>query len=510
MNFPDTIQKDMTIYTLVLYVAIAAAVLTALTGLLKAQKSWVMTYLQHFCGSLFIFSGFVKAVDPLGTAFKMEQYFAEFFYTFGETALKPIAPMFPWLSGHSILFSIAMIVFEIALGIMLILAYRPKLTSWLFLLLVVFFTVLTGFTYLTGYVPSGVNFFEFGKWGEYVKTNMRVTDCGCFGDFLKLKPKVSFFKDVFLLVPAIYFVFKHKDMHQLFSRNARLWLTILVTLGFGVFCYYNTYMNEPVVDFRPFRAGVDVRAQRAKEAEEEEAAYKVLAYKMKSKSDGKVITVPYEQYMKEYEKYPETEWEMEQVKANPDYEHSKISEFEITAPDGNNMTDALLQDSGYFLMVVSYKLKEAGKTVTKTTVTDTTFVTDTIQVPGTDSFQYVQRVGSVTPKEVSVETVTFDAEYMDRFKNVINPVINAAKGTGVKFFAATAPNDPEVISKFKKDTGSDYPFFTADDLLLKTIQRSNPGIVLWKDGKILAKWHYKDMPSFEQMKAQYIKLPPKQ
>lgn len=500
----------MTIYTLILYVGIAAAILTALTGfILKAQKSWLMTYLQHFCGSLFIFSGFVKAVDPLGTAFKMEQYFAEFFYTFDETKMKFIAPMFPWLSGHAVLFSNVMIVFEVALGVMLILAYRPKLTSWLFLLLVAFFTVLTGFTYLTGYVPSGTNFFEFGKWGPYVKTNMRVTDCGCFGDFLKLKPKVSFMKDVVLLFPAIYFVFKHKNMHEMFSSKLRLSLVLLSIIGFSVFCYYNTYLNEPVIDFRPFRAGVDVRAQREKEAEEEAAAFKILAYNMKSKSTGEVVRVPYEQYMKEYEKYPEAEWEMEQVKVDPDYEHSKISEFEITAPDGSNMTDALLQDSGYFLMVVAYKLLESGKEIKTTTVSDTTFVTDTIKIEGTDSVQLVQRIDSVNPKEVKEEIIKFDPEYLTRFKNVINPVIEAAKGTGVKFFAATAPNDPAIINQFKEQSGSTLPFFTADDLLLKTIQRSNPGIVLWKDGKILAKWHYKDMPSFEEMKAQYIKLPNK-
>ncbi len=502
----------MTIYTLLLYVGIAAAILTALTGLaFKAQvKSWLMTYLQHFCGSLFIFSGFVKAVDPLGTAFKMEQYFAEFFYTFNETSLKAIAPMFPWLSGHSVVFSIVMIVFEIALGFMLLLAWRPKLTSWLFLLLVLFFTVLTGFTYLTGYVPSGVNFFEFGKWGEYVKTNMRVTDCGCFGDFLKLKPKVSFFKDVFLLLPALYFVFRFKKMHELFSAGVRGWIVLLFTLGFAVFCWRNTFWNEPYIDFRPFRAGVDVRAQREKEATEEEAAYKILAYKMKRKSNGEVITVPYEQYMKEYEKYPEAEFEMEQVKANADYEHSKISEFEITAANGSNMTDALLSDTGYFLMVVAYKLKEQPTKEMKTiNQPDTIFMVDTVKIEGTDSFKLVQKVQSIGSKEVKQEVTLFDPEYVARFTGTINPVMKAAEGTGVKLFAATAPNDPAVIEDFRHETQSAYPFFTGDDLLLKTIQRSNPGIVLWKDGKILAKWHYKDMPTFEQMRAQYIKLPPK-
>ncbi|RMD98375.1 MAG: DoxX family membrane protein, partial [Bacteroidetes bacterium] len=134
----------MTIITLMIYVAIAAAILTGLTVfVLKAQKSILMTYVQHFCGSLFIFSGYVKAVDPLGTAFKMEQYFAEFYYTFNETALSFIAPMFPWMSEHGLLISVAMIVFEIALGVMLIVGARPKLTAWLFFLLVVFFTILT-------------------------------------------------------------------------------------------------------------------------------------------------------------------------------------------------------------------------------------------------------------------------------------------------------------------------------------------------------------------------------
>lgn len=497
----------MTIYTLLLYVAIAAAVLTGIVGgVFKQHKSWLMTYAQLFCGALFIFSGFVKAVDPLGTAFKMEQYFAEFFYTFKDTALSFIAPVFPWFSEHSVVFSIVMIVFEILLGAMLMLGSKPKLTSWLFFGLVAFFTVLTGFTFLTGYVPSGANFFEFGKWGAYVKTNMRVTDCGCFGDFLKLKPKVSFYKDVFLLVPSIYFLLRHRDMHQLFSTNVRTILIGLVTLGFTAFCWRNTFMDEPVFDFRPFRAGVDVRGVKAKEAEEEADAFTVTAYKLKNKASGQVVTLPIDQYTKEYKNYPKEEWEMEQVQKNPDYEHSKISEFEITAANGNSMTDALLNDTGYFLMVVAYKLQTLdGKELREVTVNDTIFSVDTVKIEGTDSFQLVKSVKELVPKQVQQEVTAFDPAYVERFNKAINPVMDAAKGSGIKLFAATAPNDPAVIEDFRHESQSSYPFFTADDLLLKTIQRSNPGLVLWKDGKILAKWHYKNMPTFEQIKAQYVK-----
>src|SRR5688572_33274483 len=112
----------MNLLTLVLYIGIAAAVLTVLVGLIKkGHKSWIMTFLQNFCGILFIISGFVKAIDPIGTAFKMEQYFAEFQYTFAETGMSFIAPLFPALSSISLFFSIFIIVFEIVLGLMLLL-----------------------------------------------------------------------------------------------------------------------------------------------------------------------------------------------------------------------------------------------------------------------------------------------------------------------------------------------------------------------------------------------------
>jgi uncharacterized membrane protein YphA (DoxX/SURF4 family) len=495
----------MTIYTLVLYVAIAAFVLTLLTGLvLKSQKNWLMTFLQHFCGSLFIFSGYVKAVDPLGTAFKMEQYFAEFFYTFKDTALSFLAPVFPWFSSHSITFSTVMVVFEIVLGAMLLLGSRPKLTAWLFLLLVVFFTALTGFTYLTGYVPSGVNFFEFGKWGSYVETNMRVTDCGCFGDFLKLKPKISFFKDVFLLLPAIFFVFRSRQMHQLFTPSVRTRLVWLTGLGFLVFCWRNISWDEPVFDFRPFKAGTDIRKQREIE-QEAQANVKITHYKMINKADGKVVTLPYEQYLKEFKNYPKEAWNFEQIKTRPAIEPSKISEFDVTDPEGNNLTEDILNDPNYAFMIVVYKLKTAGTSKSTATVNDTTFVTDTVRIAGSDSFSLVQKVQSVTPRTVETEVTTFDGEFEKRFIERINPVMDEAQKAGLKVFAVTAPNDPAVVNDFRHATQSAYPFYTADDLLLKTIQRSNPGVVLWKDGKIIQKWHFKKLPGFEEIKAGYLK-----
>jgi len=145
----------MTLTTLLIRIALVAIVFTLISVFAwKKHNSILMTFLQHFCGVLFVFSGMVKAVDPLGTAYKMEKYFDEFYFHFEPTWFGFLAPLFPILSSYAIWFSVFMIVFEIVLGLMLIMGSRTKFTAWAFLLLVLFFTVLTGFTFLTGYVPS--------------------------------------------------------------------------------------------------------------------------------------------------------------------------------------------------------------------------------------------------------------------------------------------------------------------------------------------------------------------
>ena len=120
----------MTLTTLLTYIAFAAIALTFVIALYKkGHKSWFMTFLQNFTGILFLVSGWVKAVDPMGTAFKMEQYFAEFESTFEATWFSFMAPVFPLLSKFAIAFSVLMIIYEMILGIMLILAGRISLTN---------------------------------------------------------------------------------------------------------------------------------------------------------------------------------------------------------------------------------------------------------------------------------------------------------------------------------------------------------------------------------------------
>ncbi|RMF20205.1 MAG: DoxX family protein [Bacteroidetes bacterium] len=492
----------MTLGTLTLYIAIAALILTfaMYRGLKRVQHPGV-SFLQNFCGALFVFSGWVKAVDPLGTAYKMEQYFAEFESTFSETWISFVAPVFPWLSEHAVLFSVVMIVFEIVLGLMLLLGAHRKFTAWAFLLLVAFFTFLTGFTYLTGYVPAGVNFFEFGKWGPYVETNMKVTDCGCFGDFLKLKPKVSFLKDVVLLVPALLFVFRHERMHQLFTSRIRNATLGIATLGLVLYCMSNYVWDIPHADFRPFKVGVNIAERKALE-EEAEANVEITHYKIRDKESGKVIVLPVEQYLQEFKNYPKEKYDLEQVKTEPAVPRTKISDFEISDQDGNDVTEDILAYPGYSFMLIAYKIP-ATTSEDAITVRDTVFAYDTLHLAGTDSFTVERRVASVTDRQVTQTTYHFDPAYVERYTKVVNPVMEEAERTGVRVFAITAYADPAKLDDFRHETQSAYPFYVADDILLKTIVRSNPGIVLLHNGTIVQKWHWRQLPSFEEIRAKY-------
>ena len=487
----------MDLLTLILSFAAVAAVLTGITW--RTQPKHFLSFLQYFAGVWFIFSGAVKAVDPWGTAFKMQQYFGEFKSTFSETSFKFITPLLSWMSDNALSFSTFMIVLEILIGVLLVLGHRTKLTSWVMLLIMVFFTALTGYTHLTGYVPDGVNFFEFAKWGPWVETNMKVTDCGCFGDFLKLKPTVSFYKDLVILTPiTIYFVFRHKHFKPLFSTKVSkilAWLTVILST---IFCLRNTFFDEPVVDFRPFKNGVNIRTQKA--AEEDAAGkVKILSWKLKNEKTGETIELQDDVYMKNYATTynKENGWSVEeQVKSEPTVPHSKISDFMINDKDGAEIQDEILSEPNYMFLVVSWKMLS-------------THTQKTIAVPDSifkiDSITGVRTFDSVQMREEVFKSFSFDPEYRYIFTSKVNPFLEKAEKAGYKIAGLVPFSEPKKIQDFRHDVQAAYPFYTADDLVIKTMIRSNPGIYLLKNGLIVHKWHINQLPSFEQVQGEYIK-----
>ena len=191
--------------------------------------------IRIFVGLLFIFSGLVKANDPLGTAYKMEEYFEVWNADLATSTFflkDALTNLFHFLNDHTLFLSITMNAFEIIAGAALLLGWRMKLFSWLLLLLMIFFTILTGYTYKTG----------------------RPTNCGCFGDCIKITPEYSFYKDLLLSALILVILFARKHIKPLFSQRLNTGLMFLATIfSFGLQWYSLRYL--PPVDCLPFKKG---------------------------------------------------------------------------------------------------------------------------------------------------------------------------------------------------------------------------------------------------------------
>lgn len=180
-------------------------------------------------GVLFIFSGLIKLNDPVGTEIKLEEYFEVF-----AADLPALHDFFmalvPWALSFSVILSTA----EVVLGVALLVGYKPRTTSWLLLLIVLFFTFLT---FYSAY---------FNK----------VTDCGCFGDAIKLKPWTSFGKDIFLLVLILLIVYKRKEFRSM-PTGMLVALATVVSLGIAFYAI----RHLPILDLLPYRVGASIPEQ---------------------------------------------------------------------------------------------------------------------------------------------------------------------------------------------------------------------------------------------------------
>ena len=363
----------MTLTTVCLMMAAIAAVLTAIIYFLRDHeevefRNLGYSFMQNFVGAFFIFSGGVKAVDPLGMVYKLEQYFSAFESTFSETWFSWLAGIFPVLGEFALLVAVAVIIFEIVLGVLLIIGHAQKFTNWSFLLLIILFTFLTGYTYLTGHVPTSdavmianevgetatifegeegdklengwavqdtinSNLFNLASWVPWVESNMQVTDCGCFGDFLVLEPLTSFKKDLFLLIPGILFlIFGGRSSHTLFSERTRKYITIATTVLLMGYTYYYSCQQIPDFDFRPFAEGTDVRTKKKAEMDAE-AAVEVTGFTIRNTKTGQVAEMSMASYSTDIKNYPEEEgWDkstIDQIKDEPTVKRTKLSDFSI-------------------------------------------------------------------------------------------------------------------------------------------------------------------------------------
>ena len=175
-------------------------------------------------GALFIFSGLIKLNDPLGFSYKLEEYFSADVLNI------------PVLEPYALGIAVIVVVLEVVLGVFLLIGYKPKFTVWSLLAMIVFFTFLTFYA----------AYFE------------KVKDCGCFGDFMKLEPWESFFKDLVLLILIITLVIGLKHIKPLFGKFPT---TILALLGFlgSLWFGYHVLMHLPTWDFRAYKIGANIQ-----------------------------------------------------------------------------------------------------------------------------------------------------------------------------------------------------------------------------------------------------------
>lgn len=189
----------------------------------------IITISRYIVGILFIFSGLVKANDPLGLAYKMQ----EFFEVWAQSGWLP--GLMHTMSNYALAFSVIMIAFEIVAGVAVLVGWKMRLFSWLLLLLIIFFTFLTGYAYLSGKFRS----------------------CGCFGDCIPLTPKASFIKDIaLLLLILLIFTWRNKIKPALSSFGSAC--IILLSVVLSIWLQWYVLKHLPVADCLPFQKGNNI------------------------------------------------------------------------------------------------------------------------------------------------------------------------------------------------------------------------------------------------------------
>lgn len=356
--------------------------------------------LRIVVGVLFIFSGLVKANDPLGLSYKMD----EFFEVWGMV----------WMMKYSLALSVIMIAFEIIAGVALLLGYAFRIFSFLLLLLITFFTFLTAYVLFSG----------------------KIKECGCFGDCIKISNEETFYKDIALLVMIIIlFIFRDR-IKPLFKRYVGTSLIVItIFLSFGIQWWALEHL--PFYDCLPFKKGVNINVDREIPPGAIPDQYEsVMIYK----KDG----VEKEFTMENYP-WQDTTWVFVDRKdklIKKGNAEPKIKDFIISDYDGNDLTEQILTQPGYTLLLY---VKDPGKA-----------------------------------RKDNLET--------------LKGLILDANKNDVPFYVLCSA-DMERAENFKKAWGLEAAqFLVLDGTVAKTAMRSNPGLMLLEQGVIRNKWSFRDYP----------------
>ncbi|MBY0434747.1 MAG: DoxX family protein [Cyclobacteriaceae bacterium] len=277
------------------------------------MRKFLDQFARFFVGGLFIFSGLIKLNDPIGTAIKMEEYFEVFTQDFGS--------FFHYFIAWSLEIAMIMIVLELALGVAILIYYRMTVTTWVLLGLMVFFTFLT---FYSAY---------FNK----------VTDCGCFGDAIKLTPWESFWKDVVLMVFVLHlFWYRKKYQAALYTMEGHtvMMLTVVISLFVGIYAI----RHLPFIDFRAYKVGATIPKQMLPPEQP------VIEYVFEKNGEE----VRSQKFLPTEEGYT---YKSSRV-LNEDKIKPKITDYAVSGPEGEDLTQATFH--GNKLLIIIYDVRKAS------------------------------------------------------------------------------------------------------------------------------------------------------
>lgn len=352
-------------------------------------------------GIYFIFSGFVKVVDPYGTAIKLQEYFEVF-----AGDLPSFAGIFEHFAANSMALSIFMCCLELLVGIALLFSFRLKFTSWVMLIMLLFFTFLT---FYSAY---------FNK----------VTDCGCFGEFLKLEPWPTFWKNIITLVFVLIIFSNRKNFKNSSMGTPAVLFASLISLGIGVF----SMKFLPIVDFMNYKVGNNIS-----DLTQIPDVRPVIEYQFFDKEVEKNINT--QDYLMDTLRY---EYISSKVLNEEDIK-PVISDFSFSDTSGLDLTSEILTGTKLALLIKT-----------------------------TEDLQ------------------NLDFESYDKLRGKI-------KRTAVENIVLTSDSN---IEDFLKSKNLKLPYFYGDEKLLKTMARNNPVLYLFKDGVVLGKWSFNNLPKESKIK----------
>ena len=377
----------------------------------RIKKVWT-NICRFLLAVVFIFSGFVKAVDPLGTQYKMQDYLV----AFGLPDLFPAFLLF--------LAAVLLACVEFCLGMYLFFGIRRRLTPRCLLALMSFMTPLT----------------------LWIALDDPVSDCGCFGDAVVLSNWATFWKNVVLLVAAVS-VFKWRKCISPLVTIRFDWLIALYSWVYIICIISWSTWNLPLFDFRPYHIGANIPQSMQVPEGKEPTQYETLFLMEK---DG-------ERREFDLDHYPDSTWtfvDTRVVVKKKGYEPPIEPYSVLSCLDGEDITEDVLANENYTFLLVAHHLEQAD--------------------------------------ESSVD--------------LVNELYDYCQENQYPFYCLTA-SSAEAIEHWKEYTGAEYPFAEADDVILRTMIRSNPGLMLLQGGTVLNKWSVNNLPDEYQLTGPLDEIP---